>query len=131
MPTFKSDRGVWTPAPEKAVNIKTGDIYEGPDREATQMLEEAGGFIGQDSAKDPENIMRARQLGMKTEDFLKLNDPPSKEQIKQQMVKEAFVADHKPTAKKRGVKPRGGGSDTSGQGLDISGGFGKQPNIQG
>ena len=122
MPRFNSKGGAWSPAQEKAVNIRTGEIYQGPDREATQMIEDAGGRMGMESKNDPENIMRARQLNMSVEEYLKLGAPPEEVIAKNEEEKEATVHEHKPMPRKRGVKTQGGG-------VTIEGGFGDQPNI--
>ena len=76
MPNFNSIGGDWKPAQEKSVNHRTGETYSGPDREAKKAIEAAGGRIGQKSNEEPENIMRARQLNMTVEEYLKLGAPP-------------------------------------------------------
>lgn len=128
MPSYISKNGVWTPAQEKAVNIHTGDVYKGPDREALREIEAAGGRMGQNANEDPENIMRARQLGITVEEYLNLNAPPTKQQQENEKAKEEMVIDQNKPPKanaKRGVQPTGGGADMAGQGQDIQGGFGK------
>lgn len=122
MPSFISKGGSWAPAKEKAVNIRTGETYSGPDREAKRMIDEAGGRMGMLATEDPENIMRARQLNMSVEDYLKLGAPPEAQQKKAEEEKEKVVNEHKAPKRKPGVKTQGGG-------VTIEGGFGDQPNI--
>ena len=122
MPSFKSNGGVWTPANEFAVNIRTGETYKGPDREAAHMIKEAGGQIGMLATDDPENIMKARQLNMTVEEYLALGAPPKAIQEKAQKAKDEAIVDHKDTPKKKMVNPVGGG-------VNIKGGFGEQPQI--
>jgi hypothetical protein len=108
MASFISKNGVWTPANEEAINIKTGEVYKGKDREATKIIEqETGrkdGHIGMNAKEDPENIMRARQLGMSVEEFLNMNIPPTQEQIAAEKEKEEAVVTHRPKPGKKGVK---------------------------
>ena len=108
MPSFVSKNGIWYPAKERAVNQETGDLYEGPDREAVKIIkEETGsekGTLGIDVTKDPDNIMRARQLGMTVEEFLKLNVPPTEEQKKAEVAKENLVVTHTSPKPKQGVR---------------------------
>lgn len=122
MPYFVSNMGVWTPGKERAVNIKTGEVYEGPDREAIKELKAAGqDYLGMNVKEDPENIMRARQLGMTVEDFLKLNIPPSAQAKANEEAKQVHVQDQqKPNPRKPGVQPAGGG-------VTKKGGFGEMP----
>lgn len=117
MPSYDSTNppGVWRPAKEKTV-ITGADgspaIYEGPDRAATAYLEgKKVTTLGMDVTKDPENIMRARQLGMTVEDFLKLNEPPTPETIKAESGKKNKVVDHSAPKRKPGVQSDGGFGD--------------------
>ena len=113
MASYISKRGICRPAKEKAVNIRTGEVYEGPDREALAFIkQETGsedGFIGMDSRLDPENIMRARQLGMTIDEFLKLNDPVTPEQARAEAENENVVVTHIPKPSKPGVRTGSGG----------------------
>ena len=112
MPSFVSKGGIWYPAKERSVNQDTGELYEGPDREAVKIIkEETGsetGTLGTDVTKDPENIMRARQLGMTVEEFLKLNTPPTEEQKKAEEAKENLVVTHTAPKRKQGVRSGSG-----------------------
>jgi hypothetical protein len=98
MPSFVSKLGVWEPAKEKTVIIGedgSPKIYEGPDRAAKEFLEKENvSKLGMDAKKDPDNIMRARQLGMSVEEFLRLNEPPSAETLKAEEAKKTMVVDH-------------------------------------
>ena len=115
MPSYDSTNppGVWKPSKEKTVVIDkdgTPSIYEGPDRAASEHLEKEGvSTLGMDVTKDPENIMRARQLGLSVEDFLKLNEPPTPETLKAEEEKKDRIVDHAAPKKKRGVKSTDGG----------------------
>ena len=59
--------------------------------------------------------MRARQLNMSIEDFLKLNDPPTEQQVVAEEAKKNRVVDHALPVTKPGVRPQGGGVTMSGQ----------------
>ncbi len=123
MPSYNSKGGAWEPAKEKAVNLRTGEVYEGPDREAVAEIKKAGGRMGMKADQDPENIMRARQLGISVQEYLNLNAPPTEEQQKAQKEAENKVVDHKPSGeKKRMVRNVSGG-------VDVHGGFGDPPKI--
>ena len=103
MPSFNSDRGVWTPANERTIT-KNGEVYEGPDRAATEMLKDNGDDMGIDAKRDPENIMRAQQMHMTVDEFLKLHDPIVVEkQAENEKKKKEAVVTHKSPEKKRGV----------------------------
>lgn len=114
MPTFISEMGIWKPAKERNVS-PDGEIYNGPDRAAKELLTEQGvSSLGQDVRKDPENLIRARQLNMSIDEFLGLNDAPTEETLKQAEKTKNFVQTHKASKKKRGVTPQGGGVTQSG-----------------
>ena len=113
MPSYVSKMGVWEAAKEKAVVTKDDGspaIYEGPDRAATEHLESEGvSTLGMDVRKDPDNIMRARNLGMSVEDFLKLNEPPTPETKKAAEENKDKVVDHAPKKRKGGSRISAGG----------------------
>ena len=121
MPEYKSFKGIWTPKKEetyvdyalskdKRNKGRKSEFYSGPDRAAQQQLDEAGQeFFGGDITRDPENIMRARQMNMSIEEFLKLNEPPTEKQAKAEEDKKTAVVDHALPTPKRGVQPQGGG----------------------
>jgi len=127
MPTWKSTRGVWTPAKEKTYvdysqskdprtlkAFKDGKIeshmHEGPDRAATEVLKEKDQeFLGGDIRQDPDLIMRARQMGKTIEEYLHLNDTPTPSQKKAEKEKEEMVVTHQPKPSKPGVRTTAGG----------------------
>ena len=126
MPSYVSNKGVWTPAKEetyvdystsklKANKGKKSYSYSGPDRAAVEQLKEAGQeSFGQSAERDADNIMRARQLGMTVEEFLKLNEPPTKKQLEAEEAKRNLVIDHAAPTPKKGAQPQGGGVTMSG-----------------
>jgi len=126
VPSYISNKGIWTPAKEetyvdysvsklKANKGKKSYVYSGPDRAAVEQLKEAGQeSFGQSAERDADNIMRARQLGMTVEDFLKLNEPPTKLQLEAEEAKRNLVIDHVAPTPKKGVQPQGGGVTISG-----------------
>jgi len=122
MPSYISKGGEWVPAKEKAVNMRTGDVYEGPDREAANEIKNAGGRMGMKSNEDPENIMRARQLGITVEELLSLNAPPKEQQEKEAAAKENLVVTHQAPPKKQQVRTVSGGTT-------IRGNFGEPPQV--
>jgi hypothetical protein len=114
MPSFISIDGVWKPAQEKAVDTRTAEIYEGPDREAVkfiametgQTVQEVlknGSTIGMDALEDPEMYEVAKKHGFNTvADYMKAKAPSAKvkEEIK---VARSKVVTHQPEPKKVGV----------------------------
>lgn len=127
MSNWNSKRGVWTPAKEEEFVLKnnpdgtvTREIYRGPDRAALEVLKEEGvDHLGQDAKYDPEIIMRARTLNMTVDEFLKLNEPLTPEQIKAEESKDSKVVVHDARSPKKAVK----GPHTGPK----SGGFGEVP----
>ena len=113
MASYISRRGICRPAKERAVNIRTGELYEGLDREALAFIkQETGsedGYLGMDARLDPENIMRARQLGMTIDEFLKLNEPLTPEQQMAEEEMENVVVTHRRGRPKKGVTSGSGG----------------------
>ena len=112
MPSFISKGGIWTAANERAVDINTGVLYEGPDREAKKIIKaETGsedGTLGIDAREDSENIMRARQMGMSIDEYLKLNAPLTPSQKKVEEEKKTAVVTHASPKRKPGVKTGSG-----------------------
>lgn len=114
MPSFVSIDGVWVAAKEKAVDIRTGEIYEGPDREAVAFIAQEKGIsikeaietnasIGMPASEDPEMFEVAKKHGFNTvEDYLKSKKPtPQVEaEIKKARTK---VVTHQPDKPKPGV----------------------------
>ncbi len=110
MPTFISSNGIWTPSKERVYDPKKDEIYEGPDRAALDMLKENDAkSLGMDSAKDPENIMRARQLGISVDELLERNVPPTPEALEKAEEAKNAVTTHAEPKRKKGVKPSKGG----------------------
>ena len=126
MPSYISNKGVWTPAKEETyVDYGSSKLkqnkgrksfaYSGPDRAAVEQLKEAGQeSFGESAERDSDNIMRARQMNMTIEEFLKLNEPPTKTQLEVEEPKKNLIIDHAAPALKRGVQPQGGGVTMSG-----------------
>ena len=129
MPSWDSTRGIWSPKRERAIDINTGEIYDGPDREAQKVLNERGvKTLGMDVTKDVENIKRARDLGQSVEEFLELNDEPSEETKAAEEAKKTAIETHRLPQKKEGVSPQGGVApeNVGKPGAENSGGFGSQ-----
>lgn len=63
MPSFNSKLGKWEAAQERAFDPKTGEIYDGPDRAALEVLKQNGGDMGQDALKDPQLLQASRNAG--------------------------------------------------------------------
>lgn len=123
MPSFNSNMGIWEPAHENVVvrDKKTNklNIYDGPDRAATEDLEKNGGKMGMEVSRDPEVIHRARQLNMTTEQFLQLNkDVTPEETAKAKAAKDKVITHEDPTPKPA-VNSFSGGK--------VKGGFGDLP----
>ena len=116
MPTWKSVKGIWKPAkerayvpPDAAKGREEGYIYEGEDRQARASLTEQGvDHLGTPVEQDPEIIYRARQMGMTVPEFLELHKTPTPQTIAADKKKDEFVQVHKPDAPKPAVQPQGG-----------------------
>ena len=120
MGTWNSRDGIWEPAKEKVpvVNKKgEPEIYEGPDRSAKEYLKEQGvETLGQHFTKDPEIIMRARQLNMTVEEFCQTAYYTEEMRKKDQDAKASIVNLHKDPPRKSGGKFASGGRNTAGGG---------------
>jgi len=83
MPTFVSKNGMWNPAKERTSYIdKDGvpQIYDGPDRAASEFIEQEGGTVGQDALKDPQLLQASRNAGFPTlEAYLEYFKPTAQE----------------------------------------------------
>ena len=142
MPTYISKEGTWYPAKEKVslVDHKGVDgrqpgepyIYEGPDRGALFELWKAGvDKFGMDFRFDSDFINRVRQLGFKNVDeYLKFVGYDEKKAQESADKKATIVTHHEIEKKVKAIKELGGGQDTSGQGRDAYGGFGKAPDVK-
>jgi len=148
MPSFISDKGVWSPAKEeiglinksekiieyKGKKIKPGQpfIYNGPDREALKLLNEQGaGTLGTDFRHDPEFRQAVRNQGFETvEDYLKNIEYDEEADTKKFKEKAASVKAHEVPEKVEQIKTMGGGKDFSGnKDNDIVGGFGDEKRV--
>jgi len=145
MPTYVSDKGVWSPAKEvigltnvseksfkyKGKTIKPGQpfVYEGADRAALQELHaQKVETLGSDFRHDPEFRQAVRNQGFENvEEYLKYMDYDEKadsEKFKKMATK---VTAHEMPEVVKEIKQMGGGKDFSGnRGNDVIGGFGEQ-----
>ena len=135
MSRFISKDGVWHPAKEKValVNRKTGEpfIYEGADRAALfELFQQKVETLGTDFRYDADLLNRIRQLGFKDiEEYLKFIGYDS-EKVEAHFKKNASIINkHELPEKVAAIEKMGGGVDTSGQGNDIPGGFGKPKDL--
>ena len=115
MPSFISIGGEWVAAKEKAVDIRTGEIYEGPDREATEFIKKetgnTGDRIGIKASEDPQMLEVARQHGLTIEQWMEKNKPTPK-QVEAQKDAQSKVVTHQPEPKKpAAVSSKGGFTD--------------------
>jgi hypothetical protein len=112
MPSFVSNGGVWVPAKEKTVNIHTGEIYDGPDREAKEFIAKetagAGESIGMKASEDPQVLEVARQHGLTVEQWMERHKP-TVQQVEAQKVAASKVVTHQPEPKKAPVQNTKGG----------------------
>ena len=144
MPSYISKMGVLVPAKEHAVlphlSGTSNEVYDGPDRAAEAELAQAHGvdengkpkqgYFGIHYKNDPDMIMRARQLGYKSVDefaaAMGYTDTIAEADAKI-IEKLKIVNNYKEPIRKEGSNKLGGGTDTSGQGNDKPGGFGRDP----
>jgi len=148
MPRYISKDGTWYPQKEKVglVNrsggpivvdgkeIPHGDpyIYEGVDRQAALELFQAGvETFGQDFKKNPEFLQSIRNQGFDNVDkYLKFIGY-DKMAVEERFNKIASKLNkHEAPEKVKMIERMGGGTDTSGQGNNIPGGFGTQPKVE-
>ena len=134
MPNWLSRDGVWYPVKEK-VGLKKKDgepyIYEGPDRAALFVLfQEKTETLGMDFRHDPDLLARVRALGYKDIDEYALAVGYDPQKVEEDFQKHASAVNkHELPEKVKAVEMMGGGVDTSGQGNDIPGGFGKPKDL--
>lgn len=112
MPSFISKNGNWEAAKEKAVDINTGEVYVGPDREASKIIEEeTGGLgktIGMNANEDPQMLEVARQHGLTIEQWMERNKPSKEVEAKIEQDRQ-IVNEHKPgRPRKRQEVTKGG-----------------------
>lgn len=104
MPSFISIEGKCYPAMEKAVNRETGEVYEGPDREAVRFIAQETGlsvedviktkaYVGMSCIDDPQILEVARQRNMTIEEYMKINAPTPK-QVQIQKEAQSKVVTH-------------------------------------
>lgn len=135
MPRWISKDGVWHPAKEHSVlphlSGTDKEVYDGPDRAALyELYKSKRESLGMDFRRDPELINRVRQLGYKTVDEYAEAMGYDKEQVEKDFKEKAsVVTKHELPKKVEAVKVLGGGRDTSGQGNDAYGGFGKPKDL--
>lgn len=134
-PNWVSKDGEWYPAKEKValVNHTTGEpyIYEGADRAALfELFQQKVETLGMNLRYDAELLMRIKNLGFKDINaYLKYTGYDA-EKIEAEFQKKAsIVHKHELPAKVAAIEKMGGGVDTSGQGNDIPGGFGKPKDL--
>ena len=113
MPSYISKNGEWFAAQEKAVNVDTGEVYLGPDREASEFIKtETGGnsdHIGIKANEDPQMIEVARQHGLSIDEWM-ARHKPTEAQEKIRIEAQSKVVDQmKPSVKKPGVGNTKGG----------------------
>lgn len=128
MPSYVSVMGEWKAGKEYAVDPKAEkgkEVYEGPDREATKEIQNAGGKMGNNFRLDPDFVMRVKQLGFaNVEEYLKFvgyNEKSEQEKFDKLL---GLVNDHAEGPRKNAVQDLGGGLDTSGNKKHRAGGFG-------
>jgi hypothetical protein len=89
---------VWFAADEVHVDRETGEVYKGPDREASAFIkQETGGLsdnIGMKATEDPQIMEVARQHGLTVEQWMERNKP-SDAQVKAKVEADAKVVTHR------------------------------------
>jgi hypothetical protein len=110
--------------------VMPGDdfIYEGEDRAALfQLFQEKVDVLGQDFRKNIELVNLARQLGYKdVNGYAKAVGYDAELAEKNFNERAAGTVKHDLPARAAEMARMGGGSDTSGNGADVIGGFGEQ-----
>lgn len=148
MPTFISNKGLWSPAKEeiglinksdkiieyKGKKIKPGQpfVYNGPCREALKSLNNEGvATLGTDFRHDPEFRQACRNQGFDdVEAYLKHIDYDEEADTKKFKEKTATVQAHEVPSAVAKINTMGGGKDTSGnKDMDVVGGFGDQKRV--
>ena len=148
MPTFVSNKGLWSPAKEEVGLINKSDkvieydgkkiqpgqpfVYSGPDREALKMLNIAGAAtLGTDFRHDPEFRQAVRNQGFESiEEYLKHIGYDEEADTKKFKEKTAKVKAHEIPERVKKIDAMGGGKDFSGnKDNDIVGGFGDEKRV--
>ena len=129
MPTYNSNRGVWTPAHEetyidysqskfKVNKGRKGKFYSGPDRAATEQLMEIGeDHLGMDVANDPQLMDVAQKYNITVEQYLERFKPTAKQESAK-LEADKKIVDHSAPTSKAGVNPQGGGVTETGKFVD-------------
>ena len=103
-------------------------MRRGPDRAAMQLLHENGGALGMDFKHDPELLNRVKNLGFSgMKEYLEYCGYDSKKADEEFKKKALEVQSHELPSRIEGINKLGGGTDTSGSGNDVYGGFGDLP----
>jgi len=140
-PTWVSKEGVFHPAKEHAVlphlSGTDKEVYDGPDRAAELELAQAHGVdkdgkpklttFGTNFRKNPDFINFVRQMNYKSIDEYLGDIGYDMEKVERDFKEKASeIVKHKLPV--RGPEPAmiGGGTDTSGKGGDLIGGFGQE-----
>ena len=134
MSQFISKDGVWYPAKEKVGLVKkdgTPYIYSGADRAALfELWQQKVETLGMDFRHDPDLLSRIRSLGFKDIDEYLATIGYDEKKVEENFKKNASVVNkHELPERIAAIETMGGGVDTSGQGNDISGGFGKPKDL--
>ncbi len=103
MPSFISNNGIWGPAKERAFDPKSGEIYDGPDREAVKYIEEEGGVVGQDAAQDPQVLQASRNMGFNSVKEYLDHFKPSDKQVAEKKAADSKIVTHAKPIPKEGV----------------------------
>ena len=143
MSRWVSKDGIWHPAKEKVAlknitdkvkviggqTVQPGEpyIYEGPDRAALfELFEQKVETLGQDFRQDIELINRVKQLGYNSVDDYAKAMGYDKDKVEALFNKNAsVVTQHELPKRVEALNELGGGTDMSGQGKSIVGGFGE------
>jgi hypothetical protein len=144
MSNWTSHDGKWFPSKEKVAltnitskvkeingqKVQPGDpfIYEGPDRAAMfELFKDKVENLGMDFRNDTELINRVRQLGYKSVDaYAKEMGYDKVESEKRFLDKASVITKHELPTRVKEVSVMGGGSDSTGSGADVIGGFGDE-----
>jgi len=125
MPTYNSNKGVWTAAKEdvyvdysqskfKANKGRKSFHHVGPDRAAVDQLKEVGQeTLGMDVSTDPQLMEVAQKFNLTVPEYLE-RFKPTEAQIKAKEKASERVNDHSLPVSKPGVSPQGGGVTRTG-----------------
>ena len=120
MPTFISRNGVWEAAQERAFDPKSGEIYEGPDRAAKEVIEANGGPMGQDALKDPQLLQASRNAGFTSvEEYIKYYEQKPQEKKVLEEAQNKIVTHAAPVPKEGVGNTVGGFNDEDSSPLEV------------